>query len=231
MNSCSHSTIRKAASSQFFFGREKRRRIEVSCRLSRQRIRLRTDAERSTAARESYTRIKKDQSRDTDVRARNTTPKAVADRMPERGQIDAQRYANRTRARIGTSTQTRLYLALNWQRAQIGLPHTSGDRRFPTPQPTTNHLLLQLQPGTTGALLLFRNRIQTLPAIRAPRQSRGAGGSAGCSRRERNIDKLTRNFPRKCLPYSVLMRSKKRRPTRLDAQSIPFSNQHPKIPR
>jgi hypothetical protein len=45
------------------------------------------------------------------------------------------------------------YLAINWQQADIEARFTSKGRRFPTPQPTTNHLLLQRPPRTTGALL------------------------------------------------------------------------------
>jgi hypothetical protein len=205
MKSCSHSTIQKAASSQLFFSREKRRRIEVSC-LSGQRICLRTDDERSTAARESYTRRKKDESHHTGVTTENTAPKAVANRIPQPGQNAAQRYANRTRARIGTSTQTRSYLALNWQRAEIGLPHTSGDRRFPTPRQrrntrqkgalvTTNHLLFPHSPGASGALLPISQPISNFLRGKSPaRTERGGGGAARWAALNALTEKLAWNF-------------------------------------
>jgi hypothetical protein len=84
--------------------------------------------------------IKKDECRETGMTTENTAQKAVADCTAGSGTIAAARCANRTRVRIGTSTQTRSYLALNWQRGQVNAGFTSRDRRFHTPQPTTSHV-------------------------------------------------------------------------------------------
>jgi hypothetical protein len=177
MNSCSHSTIQKAASSQLFFSREKRRRIEVSC-LSRQRICLRTDAERSTAARKFYTHLKKEESRNNGVRTGKVSGKAVCDRAPESRQNVDWQSANRANPLVTTP-----YLAINWQRGQINARFTWRDQRFPTPPQrrnsrqtgalvTTGHLFWQYPSRTTDAWLPISNPA----ALSARREAKGRGG-------------------------------------------------------
>ena len=68
------------------------------------------------------------------------------------------------------------YLALNWQRAEIGLPHTSRDRRFPTPQPTTNHLLLQHLPGNIAPLLPISQPNSNSLGGKCKERAKGGGG-------------------------------------------------------
>jgi len=54
-----------------------------------------------------------------------------------------------------SSGQESAYLAINWRRGDINEPFTGRDRRFPTPQPTTAHLLLLPLPGKTVTALLI----------------------------------------------------------------------------
>jgi hypothetical protein len=80
------------------------------------------------------------------------------------------------------------YLAINWQPADIEARFTSEDRRFPTPpQPrnngeidalvTTNHLLSQHPPRTTGALLPISQLNPNSPGGKYTETiERGAGG-------------------------------------------------------
>jgi hypothetical protein len=95
---------------------------------SQQRICLRTDAEPSITARESYTRVKKEESCDTDLNAKNMTLKAIYDRVPDSRQTIVTQIAKRTHKPIRTP-----YLAINWQRGNINAQLTWQDQRFPTP--------------------------------------------------------------------------------------------------
>jgi hypothetical protein len=75
----------------------------------------------STTARKFYSRMKKDESPETDLQTENMVPKAVCYRTVESGRII-------TRGAITTP-----YLAINWQREHINAPCALRDRRFPTP--------------------------------------------------------------------------------------------------
>jgi hypothetical protein len=148
----SHSQIQKHANPQFFFSTEKRRRIEVSHRSittirvfcdaaailipyrrrqsSQQRTCLRTDAEPSITARESYTRVKKEES--SDLRHRS-----------EREKYDAKTIVAQTAERTHKPIRTP-YLAINWQRGNINAQLTWQDQRFPTPPHPQNSTEIEL---------------------------------------------------------------------------------------
>jgi hypothetical protein len=130
---------------------------------------------------ESYTTHKKRRISDTGVTTENTAPKTIADHISELEQNAAKRKANRTRARIATSTQTRSYLALNWQRGQVNAGFTSRDLRFPTPQPTTAPVFRPNQRGKGISLLpiWLRNSGVRCHAC----SGAAAGGEAGGQRR------------------------------------------------
>jgi hypothetical protein len=134
----------------------------------------------------------------------NTAAKGVADRMLRSRQIAVDRHRDRTRTRIGISSEIGFYLTLNWQCVEIGLRHPSADRRFPTP-----HRRLLTCFGLTNE---ERHIVATDLAAKfrfsgrryCSKAERGAGGSAQCSRQDVLIHKLTRNFITKGLPCSVL---------------------------
>ena len=91
------------------------------------------DAEHSTTAPESYTRIKKRESHDTGVTKENTVPKEARDRTRKSGQLTTGQSAGSSHDKL-----SKPYLALSWQPVAMGLRHTSMDRRFPTPPQRRN---------------------------------------------------------------------------------------------
>jgi len=119
----------------------------------------------------------------------NTAAKGVADRMLRSRQIAVNRHRNRTRARIGISSEIGLYLALNWQRIEIGLRHPSADRRFPTPLRTQNAGDIEHENGpsvTTHHVLSQLARVFPVPISRPnsgvrchARNKASAGGGRG----------------------------------------------------
>jgi hypothetical protein len=195
-----------------FFSRETTRRTEVSRRLitparvfcdagaalspyrprqsSRQRTCLRTDAEPSITARESYTRLKKGESRETGVRAKNTAPKAIYDRVPDSQQIIVAQTAKRAHKPVRTP-----YLAINWQRGNINAQLTWQDQRFPSPQqPHTRNSDAEIgAPVTTNHLFWpnERRRISSLLPNSQPNSEflgykhNDRGGRGGSARRTR----------------------------------------------
>lgn len=196
----------------FYVGQLYKVRVGLSphCHSIRRSTCLLTQA-RPKRAQISIPPLKKD--KDTGVITENTAPKAVADRMPKLGQIAARRTANRTRARIVTSAQIYSYLALNWQRAAIEVRHTSRDRRFPTPQPTTRHLFWPNRPrsatllppnwlrnpgpaaGAIVALLLPGNETSDFASASVPiGPLRGRGGSPVRVRHSPATGKVAWNF-------------------------------------
>jgi hypothetical protein len=162
-------------------------------------------------ARKFYTRIKKDESRDTDVGTENIRPKALCDRRSDSERIVAGQTATRA------NKPATLYLAINWQRGHINTRFTSKDRRFPTPQPTTRHLFWPNQPGKAASLLPIWLRNSGILGRRDDRKAQrgGRGGSAGRNWQNRLIHKLTQDFITKGLPYSVLWLEKNAGPRRL----------------
>jgi hypothetical protein len=158
-----------------FFSKETRKTIEVTCRLSEQPC-LRTDAKGSTRAPILY-QHKKRNAGDTGVTAENTASKAIADPMLESAQIAVDVRANRTRARIGISSETGSYVALNWQRVDINARCASRGRRFPTPQPTTSHVFRPNQRRNVRLSLRFWLPNSSVPMVNVtPQRPWGAGG-------------------------------------------------------
>ena len=208
--SCStHCRIHKAAGPQFFFSTEMIKRIEVTCRLCGQRC-LKTDAKGSPRARILY-QHKKRNGRDTGVTTENTASKAIADRILDSAQIAFDVCANRTRARIRKSIRIQSYLATKWQRGGINARCALRGRRFPTPQPATNHLLLQRPPKTAGALLpISQPNPNFLRDNCTKRAEGGRGGDQRRNRRKLRIDTLACNFLPNRLPAPFLLLSKKR---------------------
>ena len=124
---------------------------------------------------------------------KNTTTKAViADLEKEILSKNTGRAARKKlplndadmRSAPAANTDPKAYLATNWQRQGTEARLTSGDRRFPTPQPTTYHWVLA-SPTKQSRLVvteLLRN-----PAVLAwTRQlPRGAGQPRRCGRSPR----------------------------------------------
>jgi hypothetical protein len=86
------------------------------------------------------------------------------------------------------------YLALNWQRAEIWPRYASGDRRFPTPQPTTTHRFWPNQRRRHRPCYRFGYGIPDLPAGDITHKPTRGGGSAARISQKPSIEKRTRNF-------------------------------------
>jgi len=93
------------------------------------------------------------------------------------------------------NTYSNPYLATKWQRLYVAARFTSGARRFPTPQPTTTHLLLPAHRMKTSLLLpISQPNSDSLDSKVTQRADPGGAGSAAPSRRRCRTQKLTRNF-------------------------------------
>jgi hypothetical protein len=124
--------------------------------------------------------IKKEECRETGLRTENTAPIAMADRMAGWLKIAAEGCASQTTEAIATSIQTHPYLALNWQQAAAKIRHTSIDRRFPTPQPTTSHVFWPNQQRKAASLLPIWLRNSGILGRRDDRKAqRGRRGVSG----------------------------------------------------
>jgi hypothetical protein len=157
-------------------------------------------------ARKFYTRIKKDESPDTDVGTENIRQKGGCDRRSNSRRIVAGQTA--TRANKPATTP---YLAINWQRGCINTRFTSRDRRFPTPLQwrnttavgsengsavTTRHLFRPNQRRKAASLLPIWLRNSDVVGRRSDREAERGGrrGSPARSRQDALIHKLTWNF-------------------------------------
>jgi hypothetical protein len=140
-----------------------------------------------------YTTPKKE--KEIGVITKNIVPKAVANRIPVFVRIAARPNANRTRARTLTSAQFYSYLALNWQWTAATVRNTSRDRRFPTPQPTTRHLVSFCYRGSAAFLLrIWRPNFEFLAAEDVPSAEGGGGEKPGLSSPEPCIGRLSQKF-------------------------------------
>jgi len=93
------------------------------------------------------------------------------------------------------NTYSNPYLATKWQRLYVAARFTSGARRFPTPQPTTTHLLLPAHRMKTSLLLpISQPNSDSLGSKFTQKATLGGRGSAARNRRRCRTEKLTRNF-------------------------------------
>ena len=163
--------------------------------------------------RESYTCIKKDESRDTGVATEKKAAKVNADGKPERGQIAPARRANPIPNAIATSIDIESYLAIKWQLVRSEGGFTCRDRRFPTPSPQprnngdidglvpTRQLLLPPQRGKADFSLPISQPNSAFSLVSPPTVRRGAGGQTDVSRRKPRIYELARKFCSKVAPH------------------------------
>ncbi len=139
--------------------------------------------------RESYTCIKKDESRDTGVATEKKAAKVNADGKPETGQIAPARRASPIPNAIATSIDIESYLAIKWQSVRSEGGFTCRDRRFPTPpsQPrnngekggllTTSHVFWPNEGRQCGFLLPIRLPNPNFLASKRNRVGREGGGA------------------------------------------------------
>jgi hypothetical protein len=93
------------------------------------------------------------------------------------------------RSALVANRHPRAYLAINWQRTDTQAQFTSGDRRFPTPQPTTSHLFWpnQRRRAVSPLPIWLRN-------FDFPLRERRRGGQTAGTRQNASTQKRSRNF-------------------------------------